>query len=84
MDQIRERIRNLHYSLSTEKVNLYWVRFYILWHTNSGQMRHPRDVSVLEAEAFRLVDLQKARLPLDCRAANSSHGAAALALLICG
>ena len=26
MDQVRERIRYLHYSLSTEKTNLYWIR----------------------------------------------------------
>ena len=26
-DQVRERIRYLHYSLSTEKVYLYWVFF---------------------------------------------------------
>ena len=29
MDQVCERVRFLHYSLSTEKVYLYWVRFYI-------------------------------------------------------
>ena len=29
MDQLRERIRYLHYSLSTEKLCVYWVRFFI-------------------------------------------------------
>ena len=29
LDQLRERIRYMHYSLSTEKVYLYWVRFFI-------------------------------------------------------
>ena len=29
LDQVRERIRYLHYSLSTEKVYLYWVRFLV-------------------------------------------------------
>ena len=29
LDQMRERIRYMHYSLSTEKVYLYWVRFFI-------------------------------------------------------
>ena len=29
LDQVRERIRYLHYSLSTEKVCLYWVKFFI-------------------------------------------------------
>ena len=31
LDQVRERIRYLHYSLSTEKVYLYWVKFFIRW-----------------------------------------------------
>lgn len=32
LEQVRERARYLHYSLSTEKVYLYWVRFFIRWH----------------------------------------------------
>ncbi len=31
LDQLRERIRYLHYSSNTEKVYLYWVRYFILW-----------------------------------------------------
>lgn len=31
LDQVRERVRYLHYSLSTEKTYLYWVRFFIRW-----------------------------------------------------
>ena len=27
LDQVRERFRYVHYSLSTEKTYLYWVRF---------------------------------------------------------
>ena len=27
LDQMRERIRYMHYSLSTERIYLYWVRF---------------------------------------------------------
>ena len=27
LDQLRERIRSLHYSLQTEKAYLYWARF---------------------------------------------------------
>jgi integron integrase len=48
LDQVRERVRYLHYSLSTEKVYLYWVRFFIRWHA----MRHPRDMGAPEVEAF--------------------------------
>jgi hypothetical protein len=31
LDEFRERIRCLHYSLSTEQVDVYWVRFFIRW-----------------------------------------------------
>ena len=48
LEQVRDRARYLHYSLSTEKVYLYWVRFFIRCHG----MRHPRDMGVPEVEAF--------------------------------
>jgi hypothetical protein len=41
LDQVRGRIRNLHYSLSTEKAYLHWVRFFIRWHGRGGVMRQP-------------------------------------------
>ena len=52
LDQVRERVRYLHYSLSTEKAYLYWVRFFIRWHGRSGAMRHPREMGAQEVEAF--------------------------------
>lgn len=52
LDQVRERIRYLHYSLSTEKAYLHWVRFFIRWHGRGGVMRHPRDMGAAEVEAF--------------------------------
>lgn len=39
LDQVREHVRYLHYSLSTEKVYLYWVRFFIRWHGRAGGIR---------------------------------------------
>ena len=42
LDQVRERIRYLHYSLQTEKAYLYWARFFIRWHGRNGAMRHRR------------------------------------------
>ena len=39
LDQLRERIRYLHYSLQTEKAYLYWTRFFIRWHGRGGVMR---------------------------------------------
>ena len=44
LDQVRERIRYMHYSLGTKQVYLYWVRFFIRWSGRSGQMQHPRDI----------------------------------------
>jgi uncharacterized protein YfbU (UPF0304 family) len=53
LDQVRERIRYAHYSLKTEKAYLDWIRFFIRWSaTQPGGMRHPRDMSVAEVEAF--------------------------------
>lgn len=52
LDQLRERIRYMHYSLSTEKVDVYWVRFFVRWSGRGGQMRHPRDIGAEGVEAF--------------------------------
>jgi hypothetical protein len=52
LDQVREHIRYLHYSLSTEKVYLYWVKFFVRWHGRNGVMRHPREMGEGEVEAF--------------------------------
>lgn len=49
---MRERIRYLHYSLSTEQVYLYWVRFFIRWSGRGGVMQHPRDMGAAQVEAF--------------------------------
>ena len=52
LDQLRERIRYMHYSLQTEKAYVYWARFFIRWHGRAGVMRHPRDMGQSEVEAF--------------------------------
>lgn len=53
LDQMRERIQCMHYKLRTEKNYLYWIRFFILWSaTQSGGMRHPRELGVADVEAF--------------------------------
>jgi integron integrase len=52
LDQVRERIRYLHYSVQTEKAYLYWARFFIRWHGRTGIMRHPRDMGQAQVEAF--------------------------------
>lgn len=52
LDQLREHIRYLHYSLQTEKAYLYWARFFIRWHGRNGTMRHPKDMGKPEVESF--------------------------------
>jgi len=53
LDQVRERIRYMHYSLKTEKAYLYWIRFFIRWSAaQGGGMRHPRDLGAQDVGAF--------------------------------
>ena len=77
LDQIRERIRYLHYSLQTEKVYLYWARFFIRWHGRAGQMRHPRDMGKAEVEAFLTM------LATERQVSPATHRQALNALLFC-
>ena len=48
LDQLREQIRYLHYSLRTEEAYVYWVRNFIRFHG----LKHPRDMGQAEIEAF--------------------------------
>lgn len=48
LDQLRERIRYLHYSRSTEESYVYWCRFFIRW---SG-VRHPHEIGANAVRAF--------------------------------
>ena len=48
LDQLRERLRALHYSIRTEQVYVDWTRRFILYHGK----RHPRDMGAAEVEAF--------------------------------
>lgn len=53
LDQLRECLRYRHYSLSTEKSYVYWVRFFVRWPARaSGDMRHPRDMGAADVQAF--------------------------------
>lgn len=47
LDQVRERIRYLHYSLSIEKTYLYWVRFFcpLTW-PHDASTRHVRTTMI--------------------------------------
>ena len=75
LDQVRERIRYMHYSLSTEQVYLYWVRFFIRWSGRSGQMQHPRDIGAPGVEAFLSM------LATERKVSASTHNQALSALL---
>ncbi|MBU2792027.1 hypothetical protein HAQ01_01050 [Acidithiobacillus thiooxidans] len=48
LDQLRARIRTMHYSIRTEEVYTDWVRRFILFH----RKRHPQNMGVAEVEAF--------------------------------
>jgi integron integrase len=48
LDQVRARICVLHYSRSTEKTYIYWIKFFIHFHG----LRHPKDMGAAEVEAF--------------------------------
>ena len=75
LDQVRERVRYLHYSLSTEKTYLYWVRFYVRWHGRNGTMTHPRDMGAKQVEAFLTM------LATERKVSASTHNQALSALL---
>ena len=48
LDQVRDKIRFKHYSLSTENTYLSWIKQFILYHSK----RHPVDMGAAEVEAF--------------------------------
>jgi integron integrase len=53
LDQVRERVRYLHYSLQTEKAYVYWAKAFVLWTARShGGFRHPREMGHAEVEGF--------------------------------
>ncbi len=70
-DQVRERVRYLHYSRSTERAYVYWARQFIRFHG----LRHPREFGQAEVEQF-LSSLATERL-----VAVSTHRQALAALI---
>src|SRR5215212_6283090 len=49
LDQVRERIRYLHYSIRTEQAYVHWVRAFMRFHELK---RHPSEMGAPEVEAF--------------------------------
>jgi hypothetical protein len=58
LDQIRDRLRDLHCSLRTEQVYVYWLQQYVPW---SGK-RHPRDMGRGEVGAVPTVSVPEGLL----------------------
>jgi integron integrase len=48
LDQVRDKIRFKHYSLSTENTYIAWIKQFTLYH----HKRHPVEMGALEVEAF--------------------------------
>ena len=71
LDQLREQIRYLHYSLRTEEAYVYWVKKFIRFH----QMRHPHDMGQREVESFLTM------MAVERKVSTSTHRQALSALL---
>jgi integron integrase len=71
MDQLRERIRYLHYSLRTEQAYCMWVKDYLRFH----KLRHPTQMGRLEIEEYL------SHLANNRKVAASTHKQALSALL---
>lgn len=48
LDRVKSCIRDKHYSLRTEEAYVYWIRWYIRFHS----LRHPMDMGATEVKAF--------------------------------
>lgn len=48
LDQVRERIRYLHYSIRTEEAYVHWIKGFIHFHGT----RHPKELGMAEVEKF--------------------------------
>ena len=75
LDQLRERIWCMRYSLSTENIYLYWVRFFLRWHGRDGQMRHLRNIGAPGVDAFLTM------LATERKVSASTHNQALSAVL---
>ena len=50
LDQVRQKIRFLHYSKHTENAYLHWIRRYILFHNK----KHPKNIKSSKCQALHL------------------------------
>ena len=71
LDQVRERIRYLHYSQRTEDAYVHWIRAFVRFHG----LRHPTELGAPEVEAFLRF------LASERKVAPSTHNQALAALI---
>ena len=71
LDQVRSRLRVLHYSLRTEETYIHWIRRFIVFHGK----RHPRDLGSGDVERFL------SHLAIDLNVAAATQNLALSALL---
>jgi integron integrase len=71
LEQVRERIRVLHYSIRTEEQYVQWIRRFIVFHGK----RHPRELAAPHVEAFLT------HLAVEGRVSASTQNQAKAALL---
>ena len=63
LDLVRTRIRVKHYSIRTEKSYLSWVKQFIRF----NNLKHPKDMGVLEAENFLQILRLAVKFPLQLK-----------------
>lgn len=66
LDIVRDKIRVKHYSISTERTYIHWIKHYIFYHNK----KHPIEMAKPEIEAFLtylVAEMNKGRVasPLD-------------------
>ena len=70
LQRVSDKIRLKHYAYSTEKVYLYWIRQYILFH----KKRHPEEMGAKEIEEYLtwLAKVRKISSPTEFRQQNKA------------
>jgi hypothetical protein len=71
LDQLRDKVRLKHYSPSTERQYVHWVKRFVLFHNK----RHPMDMGAAQVEAFLT------HLAVDGNVSSSTQNQALSALL---
>ena len=59
LDQVRDEIRTRHYSIRTEEAYLAWIRRYILFYGNEGNMPHETVMRSIELLGTKVIPALK-------------------------